>query len=108
MPRKSPEKGLSMPKAPLNSNFGVAMNFSCDQPPTEFKGRNSMFEPRGLELAFASKTTDCPMPAPIPPAARPRKSSPDSSNLDVNGIFQSVAAVHPVASHVGPQCWRDK
>src|SRR6185312_3560488 len=89
-PRTSDAYGLSTPNAPLNSSLLVAITFSCDHPPTEFKARTCP-----CELGLPLNSTLRPTAPPNPPIARPRYNSPVRLTRRASGTLQSVMAAQP-------------
>src|SRR5215475_6618792 len=87
---RSLAKGLSCPRAPLNSNRELARYFNWLHTPTEFKP--AILVDACARSPLATKLANCP--PPNPPTAFPRYASPENSNLGPKGIFQSAAPDH--------------
>src|SRR5207249_2315575 len=86
-PAADGRKGSSSPKAALNSIRSTGLYFNWDQPPTLFNGST-------VDGFAALKNTLPVTPAPRPPSARPRYSSPDSEKP-----LPSVKSQSPVTAH---------
>src|SRR5262249_62413448 len=93
----------SCPSATLNPFFSMGFYLICDHPPILSSGTTLVY---GVYCDPAYKTLPL-APAPSPPIALPRYSSPESENHFPIGMSQSAVAAHESTVRPNPQFCRE-